>query len=167
MIMSKVYPLTVQGAFEALADAASAVRQWGEKVTNIERRQRLFEARVNVEDVYRRLQIVEDNQKAMEGTVGRLVVTPASKNPWANQTPGSRAAVLDDHCRERRMFEHGDRVGYILPKPGAYTVQWFGVVIPQPAKFPSHGKTGERFTYVMRDGDHGIRSCYPENLRRV
>lgn len=121
----------------------------------------------------RRFERLEHDLNRLTQSVDKLVLTnrPGSTIYVSSAHP-MWAQMLDAAERGRiAMDVAGTRVGYIGSSGGFKTgvVSWHGTVVPCPvdAHIKTHGTTGERFIWVVKDGATWAVGCYPSRLVRV
>lgn len=79
------------------------------------------------------------------------------------QSRATRYSQLADEWHAS-WFTPGTRVQFRRSTPPS----WTGVVIPRPAGYDPLSSVSRRpLVFVMRDDDHAIRGCFPQNLRRI
>lgn len=87
---------------------------------------------------------------------------------WKTNVVDPRLAAAAERGRIA-MDIAGTRVGYIGGGLKTGVVSWLGTVVPCPqgAHIKTHGTTGERFIWVVKDGATWAVGCYPSRLVRV
>jgi hypothetical protein len=155
----------------ALNTAVNELRKW-ESDSNLARRDREIE----FGDRLDRIEKKQDQEKVYSTQTARTLAEQLNRfehrvrlveKAWEEHKLAADAARDEPilHPDPKALpFPIGIVVRYVTPsgKPS-----WYGTVIPLPAGCRAVGKTGEGFTYVMRNDDRAVLGCYSSNLRRV